>query len=147
MPHISTTDAANRLRVTPQTIRAMLHDGRLGGRRIRRGGRSIWRVTIDDVGRMLTAKGEPLQRSVRDTHEDLVQRVRALESHHQKDDARLREAILLLQSVAEQQRGAIDLQNQANSKLHTALEEQGRIISTLMIPDFADLDLDAREVR
>jgi len=147
---VTTSEAARRLGVTASTVRNMLSDGRLSGERGGQLTRKRWFIHLDSEGRLIDNSGvavpeqDSTQAAIRAELDEIRGRIQALENSH-KVSAKagsaenLREAALLLSATLEHQREAAHLISEANRKLSEALAEQGRIITTLLIPDSEEI--------
>jgi hypothetical protein len=150
---VSTSKAAERLGVSPSTVRNMLNEGRLSGDRGAQPVRRRWQVRVNAEGYLVDEEGQVVagQKAPRASLEMEVDELRGrVERIEQRlgpsgggtNEERYQEASLLLSATLERQREALDLQMRANQQLSSALAEQGRIITTLLIPDVIAPDSD-----
>ncbi len=121
--------AAQMLRTTPPTVRSLLEQERLQGRRIARGQRFVWRIQQASVEEFLEAHGPfPLRRRVvrenrrLDLLEADIARLRALihdspgvaEAAAERDD--LRAAVVSLQEALARAHDALEVQQQVEAE-------------------------------
>ena len=112
--------------------------------------RKRWLVHLDSEGHLIDNKGMAVpeqdltQAAIRAELDEIRGRIQALEdslkgSAKAGSSENAREAALLLSATLEHQREAAHLTSEANRKLSEALAEQGRIITTLLIPDSEEI--------
>ena len=135
---MSVGEAAEDLGWSPSKVRQWFHSGKLAGTRGPQPQRPRILICCDPSGRPLDSNGQPVAgQSLRARLDALDSRVRAVEIRisSSTEVERLRDALLLQQDTFERQQRAYDLQARATQELSGALQEQAKIISTLLVGD------------
>lgn len=136
--YVGSREAAEILGWSPSKVRREYHAERLAGKRGPQPERPSILIRCDGSGRPVDPAGRPVvAQSLRVRFDDVERRLKALESRTSGSSEleRLRDAMLFQQSALESQRRAYDIQAKAAQELVETLEEQSKIISTLLVGD------------
>ena len=140
--YLSVREAAEALGWSQSKVRQWFHSERLAGMRGPQPQRPRILIRCDGSGRPLDSNGQPVAgQSLRARFNALDGRVSTLESRvsSSTEVERFRDAALLQQDIIQRQQRAYDLQAEATQELSEALQEQARIVTTLLVGDLSVL--------